>query len=54
MTGGGSIIVVGSIAALTGHYPVAYTTSEREAGEPGERLDRVVAENLAHGELSGH
>jgi NAD(P)-dependent dehydrogenase (short-subunit alcohol dehydrogenase family) len=28
MTGGGSIVVVGSIAALTGHYPVAYTTSK--------------------------
>jgi NAD(P)-dependent dehydrogenase (short-subunit alcohol dehydrogenase family) len=28
MTGGGSIVVVGSIAALTGHYPVAYATSK--------------------------
>jgi 3alpha(or 20beta)-hydroxysteroid dehydrogenase len=28
MTGGGSIVVVGSVAALTGHYPVAYTTSK--------------------------
>jgi NAD(P)-dependent dehydrogenase (short-subunit alcohol dehydrogenase family) len=28
MTGGGSIVVVGSVAALTGHYPVAYTASK--------------------------
>jgi 3alpha(or 20beta)-hydroxysteroid dehydrogenase len=28
MTDGGSIVVVGSAAALTGHYPVAYTTSK--------------------------
>jgi NAD(P)-dependent dehydrogenase (short-subunit alcohol dehydrogenase family) len=28
MSGGGSIVVVGSIAALTGHYPVAYTASK--------------------------
>jgi NAD(P)-dependent dehydrogenase (short-subunit alcohol dehydrogenase family) len=28
MTDGGSIVVVGSVAALTGHYPVAYTTSK--------------------------
>ncbi len=28
MTGGGSIVVVGSVAALTGHFPVAYTTSK--------------------------
>jgi NAD(P)-dependent dehydrogenase (short-subunit alcohol dehydrogenase family) len=28
MTDGGSIIVVGSIAALTGHYPVACTASK--------------------------
>jgi 3alpha(or 20beta)-hydroxysteroid dehydrogenase len=28
MTGGGSVVVVGSVAALTGHYPVAYTTSK--------------------------
>lgn len=28
MTGGGSIVVVGSVAALTGHYPVAYTSSK--------------------------
>ena len=28
MPAGGSIVVVGSIAALTGHYPVAYTTSK--------------------------
>jgi 3alpha(or 20beta)-hydroxysteroid dehydrogenase len=28
MTGGGSVVVVGSIAALTGHYPVAYTASK--------------------------
>ncbi len=28
MTDGGSIIVVGSVAALTGHYPVAYTASK--------------------------
>jgi NAD(P)-dependent dehydrogenase (short-subunit alcohol dehydrogenase family) len=27
MTGGGSVVVVGSVAALTGHYPVAYTES---------------------------
>jgi 3alpha(or 20beta)-hydroxysteroid dehydrogenase len=25
MTGGGSVVVVGSVAALTGHFPVAYT-----------------------------
>jgi NAD(P)-dependent dehydrogenase (short-subunit alcohol dehydrogenase family) len=28
MTEGGSVVVVGSVAALTGHYPVAYTTSK--------------------------
>ncbi len=28
MTGGGSIVTVGSVAALTGHSPVAYTTSK--------------------------
>jgi 3alpha(or 20beta)-hydroxysteroid dehydrogenase len=28
MTDGGSIVVVGSAAALTGHYPVAYTASK--------------------------
>ncbi|MEV7389220.1 SDR family NAD(P)-dependent oxidoreductase [Streptomyces sp. NPDC091215] len=28
MSGGGSIVVVGSVAALTGHYPVAYTASK--------------------------
>lgn len=28
MTGGGSVVVIGSVAALTGHYPVAYTTSK--------------------------
>ena len=28
MTAGGSIVIVGSVAALTGHYPVAYTTSK--------------------------
>ena len=28
MTRGGSIVVVGSVAALTGHFPVAYTTSK--------------------------
>jgi len=28
MTGGGSIVVIGSVAALTGHYPVAYTASK--------------------------
>jgi NAD(P)-dependent dehydrogenase (short-subunit alcohol dehydrogenase family) len=28
MTGGGSIVVVGSVAALTGHFPVAYTASK--------------------------
>ncbi len=28
MTGGGSIVNVGSVAALTAHYPVAYTTSK--------------------------
>ena len=28
MPAGGSIVVVGSTAALTGHYPVAYTTSK--------------------------
>ena len=26
--GGGSIVIVGSVAALTGHYPVAYTASK--------------------------
>jgi NAD(P)-dependent dehydrogenase (short-subunit alcohol dehydrogenase family) len=28
MTAGGSIVVVGSVAALTGHYPAAYTASK--------------------------
>ena len=28
MSGGGSIVVVGSVAALTGHYPIAYTASK--------------------------
>jgi 3alpha(or 20beta)-hydroxysteroid dehydrogenase len=28
MSGGGSIVVVGSAAALTGHFPVAYTASK--------------------------
>ncbi|MEV6494539.1 SDR family oxidoreductase [Actinoplanes sp. NPDC051633] len=28
MPAGGSIVVVGSVAALTGHFPVAYTTSK--------------------------
>ncbi len=28
MSAGGSIVNIGSIAALTGHYPVAYTTSK--------------------------
>jgi 3alpha(or 20beta)-hydroxysteroid dehydrogenase len=28
MTDGGSVVVVGSVAGLTGHYPVAYTTSK--------------------------
>ncbi len=28
MPAGGSIVVVGSVAALTGHYPIAYTTSK--------------------------
>jgi 3alpha(or 20beta)-hydroxysteroid dehydrogenase len=28
MTGGASIVVVGSVAALTGHYPIAYTASK--------------------------
>jgi NAD(P)-dependent dehydrogenase (short-subunit alcohol dehydrogenase family) len=28
MTGGGSVVVVGSVAALTGHFPVAYTASK--------------------------
>ena len=28
MTGGGSIVLVGSAAALTGHFPVAYTSSK--------------------------
>jgi NAD(P)-dependent dehydrogenase (short-subunit alcohol dehydrogenase family) len=28
MAGGGSIVLVGSVAALTGHYPIAYTTSK--------------------------
>jgi NAD(P)-dependent dehydrogenase (short-subunit alcohol dehydrogenase family) len=28
MTHGGSIVVVGSVAALTGHFPIAYTASK--------------------------
>jgi NAD(P)-dependent dehydrogenase (short-subunit alcohol dehydrogenase family) len=28
MTGGGSVVVVGSVAALTGHFPIAYTASK--------------------------
>ena len=28
MRAGGSIVIVGSVAALTGHYPVAYTASK--------------------------
>jgi NAD(P)-dependent dehydrogenase (short-subunit alcohol dehydrogenase family) len=28
MTSGGSVVVVGSVAALTGHYPAAYTASK--------------------------
>ncbi|MPQ96971.1 SDR family oxidoreductase [Modestobacter sp. I12A-02628] len=28
MAGGGSIVVIGSVAGLTGHYPVAYTASK--------------------------
>ena len=28
MPAGGSIVVVGSVAALTGHYPLAYTASK--------------------------
>ena len=28
MTDGGSVVVVGSVAALTGHFPVAYTASK--------------------------
>lgn len=28
MTDGGSVVAVGSVAALTGHYPVAYTASK--------------------------
>jgi 3alpha(or 20beta)-hydroxysteroid dehydrogenase len=28
MSAGGSVVVVGSVAALTGHYPVAYTASK--------------------------
>ncbi|MGY1653958.1 SDR family NAD(P)-dependent oxidoreductase [Geodermatophilus sp. SYSU D01119] len=28
MTGGGAVVVVGSVAALTGHFPVAYTASK--------------------------
>lgn len=28
MTGGGSVVVIGSVAALTGHYPIAYTASK--------------------------
>ena len=28
MTNGGSIVVVGSVAALTAHFPIAYTTSK--------------------------
>jgi 3alpha(or 20beta)-hydroxysteroid dehydrogenase len=28
MSAGGSVVVIGSVAALTGHYPVAYTASK--------------------------
>ena len=28
MRGGGSVVVVGSVAAPTGHFPVAYTASK--------------------------
>ncbi len=28
MSGGGSIVNIGSVAGITGHYPVAYTTSK--------------------------
>ena len=28
MPGGGSVVIIGSLAALTGHYPVAYTASK--------------------------
>ena len=28
MTSGGSVVVVGSVAALTGHFPIAYTASK--------------------------
>jgi NAD(P)-dependent dehydrogenase (short-subunit alcohol dehydrogenase family) len=28
MTDGGSVVVVGSVAALTGHFPIAYTASK--------------------------
>ena len=28
MTGGGAIVNIGSVAGLTAHYPVAYTTSK--------------------------
>ena len=28
MSAGGSVVVVGSVAALTGHYPIAYTASK--------------------------
>ena len=28
MPAGGSIVIIGSLAALQGHYPVAYTTSK--------------------------
>jgi NAD(P)-dependent dehydrogenase (short-subunit alcohol dehydrogenase family) len=49
MTTGGSIVLVGSAAALTGHFPVAYTASKRALRglakaaclEPGARGIRV-------------
>ncbi len=28
MTRGGSVVIIGSVAALTGHYPIAYTASK--------------------------
>src|SRR3546814_7629514 len=52
MPAGGSIVTIGSLAALQGHYPVAYTTSKwavrglthtaaLELGERGIRVNAV-------------
>ncbi|HTJ38817.1 MAG TPA: SDR family NAD(P)-dependent oxidoreductase [Dactylosporangium sp.] len=52
MTGGGSVVVIGSVAALTGHHAIAYTASKwalrglaraacRELGPRGIRVNTV-------------